>query len=340
MKYINHIEPVTPSKAQNVVADVYAEARAEMGRLPEPVVMLSPNVELLAAGWATLYETLVGGRTPRVRKEAIAAAVAAGLQCPWCVDAHTTMLHAAGESDTAAVILDGSSPPASGDAGEFVVWARGTAAPGGPPAPFGLDDAAEYVGTAVQFHFLARLVLVLLDETFLPGGARVQKLLRRAGGRAFARKFRQSHTPGLATGRIPVRPLPDDLAWADTSSHVATAFAALADCLDKTSPLPDAASDVVSRAVRAWRGEAQPISSSWTNQYTDELPEFLRPATRLALLTALAPYQVTDVDVSNARGLLRDDRALVTAMAWASWTAARHIGSWISRPTTGAASAH
>ncbi|ORA00364.1 hypothetical protein BST12_30465, partial [Mycobacterium angelicum] len=69
-------------------------------------------------------------------------------------------------------------------------------------APFGPDVAAEYLGTAVQFHFIARLVLVLLDETFLPGGPRAQQLMRRAGGLVFARKVRAEHRPGRSTRRL------------------------------------------------------------------------------------------------------------------------------------------
>lgn len=114
MKFVNHIEPVAPRRAGGAVAEVYAEARREFGRLPEPLAMLSPDEGLLTAGWATLRETLLVGQVPRGRKEAVAAAVAASLRCPWCVDAHTTMLYAAGQTDTAAAILAGTAP-AAGD---------------------------------------------------------------------------------------------------------------------------------------------------------------------------------------------------------------------------------
>jgi AhpD family alkylhydroperoxidase len=187
VKFINHIQPVAPRKAQSVVADVYAEARREFGRLPEPVSMLSPHEELLSAWWATLREILIAGTVPRARKEAVAAAVAVTQRCPWCVDAHTTMLYAAGESKTATAILADTTLSDADPIAPDVAWARGTATPGGPAAPFGAGDAVEYIGTAMIFHFVTRLVLVLLDETFLPGGPRAQSLMRRAAGMAFAR---------------------------------------------------------------------------------------------------------------------------------------------------------
>ena len=76
-----------------------------------------------------------------------------------------------------------------------------------------------------------------------------------------------------------------------------------------------------------------PISSAWTDEHTDSLPEELRAATRLALLTSLAPHQITDADVAAARPLLATDASFVSALAWAAWTAARRVGAWITRPT-------
>jgi AhpD family alkylhydroperoxidase len=332
MKYVNYIEPITPRDAQGVVADVYTDARHEFGRLPEPVSMLSPNEELLAAWWATLREILIAGQVPRGRKEAVAAAVAVTQRCPWCVDAHTTMLYAAGESQTAAAILADTKLPDSDPNAPYVAWASGTAAPGGPAAPFGSEYAVEYIGTALIFHFVTRLVLVLLDETFLPGGPRAQSLARRAAGMVFAKKVRATYSPGLASARLEKRPLPKDLAWTGAVTPVAIALAALSDCLENAQHLPEAGRAVVREAIGAWHGEPLPISSSWTNEYTDGLPEQLRAATRLALLTSLAPHQVTDADVTAARALLTTDAALVTALAWSAWTAARRVGQWISWP--------
>ena len=330
MKLINHIEPVAPRQAHGVVADVYAEARHDFGRLPEPMIMLSPHTGLLTASWATLRETLIAGQAPRDRKEAIAAAVAAALRCPFCVDAHTVMLYAAGESATAEAILASEDP--CNENAPYVAWARGTSAPHGPPPPFGSEAAAEYIGTAIQFHFIARMVLVLLDETFLPGGPRTQSLLRRAAGRAFARKVRGTYQPGLATQRLPQRSLPKEFAWAATSAPIARAFAAMTDCVENARHLPEPSRDVVRHAVETWRGEPQPISSSWTTEHTDGLPAELRPATRLALLTSLAAHQVTDADVAAARPQLPTDAALVAALAWAAWSAARRVSGWITRP--------
>jgi hypothetical protein len=117
---------------------------------------------------------------------------------------------------------------------------------------------------------------------------------------------------------------------------VANALAALTACLEESQHLPEESRAVVGRAIAAWRGEPMPISSSWTDEYTDSLPEEMRAAARLALLTSVAPHQVTDADVAAARPLLATDASFVAALAWAAWTAARRVAGWISRPAESA----
>gem|GEM_PF-6585034 len=157
-------------------------------------------------------------------------------------------------------------------------------------------------------------------------------MLRRAAGRALARTARRTHPPGLSVQRLPQSPLPADLAWAAANPPIARAFAAMTDCLDNADHLAEPSRAAVQHALQAWHGEPKPLSSSWTAEYTDHLPEELRPSTRLALLTSLAPHQVTDADVAAARQLLTTDEALVAALAWAAWSTARRIGSWTTQP--------
>ena len=106
----------------------------------------------------------------------------------------------------------------------------------------------------------------------------------------------------------------------------------MTDCLDNADHLAESSRAAVQHALHAWHGEPKPLSSSWTTEYTDHLPDELRPSTRLALLTSLAPHQVTDADVAAARQLLTTDEALVAALAWAAWSTARRIGSWTTQP--------
>jgi hypothetical protein len=60
------------------------------------------------------------------------------------------------------------------------------------------------------------------------------------------------------------------------------------------------------------------------------LDEADRPAGRLAILTALAPYQVGQADVDAFRSASKSgDEAVVSLTSWASMAAARTVGSWL-----------
>ncbi|MCI4061221.1 hypothetical protein MRQ36_00980 [Micromonospora sp. R77] len=53
-----------------------------------------------------------------------------------------------------------------------------------------------------------------------------------------------------------------------------------------------------------------------------------RAAARLALLTAVASYQVDEDVVTEFRQWHPDDVTLVEVAAWASFAAARRVGAW------------
>ena len=59
------------------------------------------------------------------------------------------------------------------------------------------------------------------------------------------------------------------------------------------------------------------------------LAEVKRPAARLALLTALASYQIDKDTIAAFRAQQPGDDKLIAATAWASFTAARRVGTWL-----------
>ncbi len=84
------------------------------------------------------------------------------------------------------------------------------------------------------------------------------------------------------------------------------------------------------RVIARWQGEAAGLGRAWLAPLVGELNEELRPAGRLVLLTALAPYQVDAGIVGAFRTRCSDDATLVAALAWASLTAARRVGTWLT----------
>ena len=86
-----------------------------------------------------------------------------------------------------------------------------------------------------------------------------------------------------------------------------------------------------------WDGAPPGPGRSWATDAVAGLPRADRAATRLALLTALASYQVDDAVVAEA-GLR--DADLLGLTSWAAFTAARHLGarmavSALPRPRAG-----
>src|SRR5262245_56568052 len=101
---IRYVTAVAPREARGLVAAVYAQLRADFGRVAEPLAVHSPAPELLAGAWGVVRETLLVGRVPRGVKASIAGTVSAVNRCPSCVDVHTMLARAAGYPEAARAV--------------------------------------------------------------------------------------------------------------------------------------------------------------------------------------------------------------------------------------------
>src|SRR5437879_5462162 len=107
-KQFRYVTPVPTETATGVVAEVYAQIAADFGMARMPVLMtLSPAPDVLAAAWAVVRESLLAGDAPRIGKEVVALGVSMVNKCPFCVAAHTTLLHATGDHRLAETIARG-----------------------------------------------------------------------------------------------------------------------------------------------------------------------------------------------------------------------------------------
>lgn len=312
---IRYVKPVMPGSATGLVASVYEQAERDFGLIAAPVAMHSPAPTLAAASWAMLRETLLAtGSASRVEKEAVAAAVSAGNACPYCVTVHTATSKALGNN------LDSVGDPALK---EIIAWAQQSGQP--DPAPLAHAGYAELAGVAVTFHYLNRMVTVFLPKSPLPSltpkavGGWVMDMLASAMTAA-------SPAPGASLALLPDAPLPDEFSWAAGTPHVAGAFARA------TAAIEEAGQRAVSPGVREFvldildgrTGPSAGPSRAWADTEVDRLDGADRAAGRLAILTALAPHQVSRSDVAEAR---QSDDALLALTAWASMAAARKISS-------------
>ncbi|HEX2144092.1 MAG TPA: carboxymuconolactone decarboxylase family protein [Glycomyces sp.] len=314
---IRLVSAVDPRRAEGPVAEVYRQAKSELGVIGAPFLMLSPAPELLAAMWALLRESLlVGGPEERLAKEVVATAIAVRHGCRYCTDAHTTMLHALGESALAEG-MRASDPPRAW--APLAAWALKP----GPEGPFPAAAAPRFVGTALVFEFITRLVQALArNET--PHPAMGSRLGRSVASRTMRAAVAADLEPGLSLRLLEDRPgwargLPvREPEWA-AGSPVGVAYGTLRALASSGTGLLGAdAAEAVSRTVGV-RGE----------EAGDGLPELVDGAglkdraalgARLAVAAALAPHAVDESDVEAWRGRAHTDHCVVHLLAYGTMT--------------------
>jgi len=326
---IRYVTPVMPGSASGLVAKVYAQAERDFGFPAAPTVMHSPAPELTAAHWAMLRETLlVTGSASRSEKEVVAAAVSAGNTCPYCVAVHS-----------AAARATGTDPDSITDPGlkSIADWARSSGQP--RQSPLASDSYAELAGVAVNFQYLNRMVSVFLPDSPLPPltpkpiGAWVMDQLASA-------MTSPSPAPGASLELLPDAPLPAEFAWASGAPDIASTFARAAAVIDEAGQksIQPRVREFVLGVLDGWNGQPPGPSRAWADAEVAKLANPDRAAGRLAILTALAPYQVTKADVTALRrspdSASGTDEALLALTAWASMAAARKISSWLPQPAT------
>ncbi|MFD0308746.1 carboxymuconolactone decarboxylase family protein [Streptomyces sp. NPDC127119] len=316
-----HTEPLPPRSATGRTAEVYRQLAEDFGiESASTFVVLSSSPGLMAAAWALMRESLLAGEGSRTGKELAAFGVSRANKCPFCVDAHTLLLHATGDHALAERLARGKAPEREIQA-RMVAWGEATRVPGSAeltPLPFFVRHTAAYVGTALAFHFINRIVSALLTENLLPGNVQRFRSVRSLVGRSVAKTVRRRLVPGtslaLLDGAAGAGP-----AWA-AGTTVGPAYAALrAAAMAGSSLLTEADQNLVRDTVAVWDGTHQPVV--W-----DALPARAdRPGARLALLAALAPYRITDEDVAAWKKPPFTDHCLVELIAYGAFTAVDRI---------------
>jgi AhpD family alkylhydroperoxidase len=326
---VRQVRGVPFGAANGDVARIYREIERDFGVLALPVVLHAPAPDVLAASWLMLRETyLVAGLVPRAQKEAVSTAVSEGNNCPFCTTMHSSMLRdLVGNRDGAI------SDPAARAAGD---WATANATSGtgaGHPVPFPVEHAPEMVGIAVLLQYLNRMVNIFLGELPLPPHAPTSSLgvvrrvlvwlMRSAQGRG--------PRPGTSLDLLPEAPLPADLRWAAGSPAIAEAYARAAAAIERAGrrSIPPEVRELVLERLSRWDGRPVGLSRAWVEDAVAALPAQRRPAGRLALLTALASYQLDQSVIDGFRAEHPDDHSLIELTSWASLAAARRVGSWM-----------
>lgn len=340
---IKYVQPVDVTTASGKLAEAFEQMRRDFGMVVSLVLLHSPVTELFYGVWAVLRETLLVGNVPRNLKEAVSATVSKINECPFCVDAHTIMLHALAEHEAVEAILQGQKDQIKNpEVQAMIEWASASRTPDSPllgTPPFTPADAPEIIGVAVAFHYLNRIANIFMDGVALPVPARLtglKRVINQLSGSLLKDWMAPQSSPGESLSFLPDAPLPADLAWAAPIPSVAGAYARLAAAVEAVGQrsLPATVQALVQRQVQSWQGADPGLSRRWLEEAIAGLDEAHKPAARLALLTALASYQVDDGIITAFRTHHPGDEALIGAVAWASFTAARRAGVWLQAAET------
>lgn len=334
---IRYLTPLDLRRPAGLEAAVLAQLDEDFVAGP-PLTLHMAHPRLFAAVWGLGRESLTVGREGRSSREAVAATVSRVNACPYCVDVHAASLHGLDRHDVADAVLKGEEVPDARIA-ELVRWARATLTPGAEilrNPPFPAADAPQILATAACFHYLNRMVNVFLDPSPIPvdtGTGRLKNgALRLFGGMMRGRLRRQDVTAGRFLLELePGATLPDEFHWAVPNVAVAGSlarFAAVAEAAGREAVHPEVRA-LVEEVVGRWDGSAPGLSRGWVERPVAGLGEAQRPAARLALLTALAAYQVDESVVATFRTATPGDRELVSLTAWASYVATKRISSWL-----------
>jgi AhpD family alkylhydroperoxidase len=327
---IQYVQPVRPGAADGLVAEVYRQLEDEFGMIAPPMALHSPAPRVLAASWLMLRETLLtAGQLPRATKEAIAAAVSVANTCPYCVEVHgTTMRSLGARSDAEAIVADRLTDIADPALSRIASWARTSGyrdEATAPPVP--AAQVPEVVGVATVFQYLNRMVHVFLGDSPMPPGT--PDAAKGAARWVLAKVMRPSasigRTPGTALDLLPAGAPAAGFEWASANPSIATAFARAWHAVDEGA-VPAPIRTLVLGHLSTWTGHPSGPSRAWVHEAVAALPADQQPAARLALLTAVAPYQVDAQAVADVQA---DDATLIALTSWSSLAAARHISTWI-----------
>ena len=281
-------------------------------------------------------ETELVGVVPRTLKEVVAASVSQLNQCSYCVDAHTIMLSAAGEGKIANAIYKARYEDITDEKTfRIIQWALATASPRSELIqwpPFSKQEAPEFIGTAVFYHYVNRMANALLGETPLPlSQGWLRSPLKSIASQTFSNALNRPKTVGDSLDFLPKADLPNDLQWAKPSVNIARAYACFAKTVEEAGEhaLPPEVRAYVDEEISEWTGKTSELSLAWNEDAISRFDEATESAARLAILTALAPDRIEAEAISAFRKHFPEDAKLLGALAWASFAVARKIGTWL-----------
>jgi hypothetical protein len=242
----------------------------------------------------------------------------------------TTMRSLGSRTDAEAIAADRAADIFDPTLSRIATWARTSGYRDEvtvPPVP--ATQVPEVVGVATVFQYLNRMVHVFLGDSPMPPGT--PDAAKGVASWVLAKVMRPTASigqrPGLSLDLLPAGSAAAGFEWAAANPSIAQAFGRAWQAVDDT-PVPDPIRTLVLNHLATWTGQPNGPSRAWVDKAVAGLPAAQQAAGRLALLTAVAPYQVDAQVVADVQA---DDATLIALTSWSALAAARHISTWIPR---------
>ncbi|MEA5510549.1 hypothetical protein VB715_12315 [Crocosphaera sp. UHCC 0190] len=304
----------------------------------KPFALHALIIRLLKAVWILYYETeLVTQQVSPQNKEAIISAVSKVNQCPFCASSHTANDVKQALDSKALNLIPNKKKRL------LVKWSLATLSPEAKivqSPPFSRKEAPEIITTAILFHYLNRMLNIFLPQESEEENFSKLNKCKQLKGQVFGwlknqLRSRTIYKPGASLNLLPRTALPEDLKWARGNPTVANALAQFAATVEQEGQavLSESVQELVKDYLKSWDGNPPPLGTYWVEEAIETLDDSLKPEARLAMLTAIASYQVSEPVVRQFRKVHPFDRELLAATSWASFAAARQIGGQLTVPS-------
>jgi hypothetical protein len=334
VRTMRYVKSIPTRKAEGLVRRVYDMVGRDFF-INGSITGHSKVPELMAGFWTAGRETLlVADRLERTLKEAMGGTLSYLNDCPYCADMFVSLVHGAGEAETASGIMFENEEAIKDElTRQRLLWVRAATlrneAEIADP-PFTEDELPEAIATLFMSSYVNRFSHVVMDGSPVEplfGSQRIKDLMLRIFGVELHVTTQQTLVPGEALDLLPEGPLPRSLAWAKSNPRIAAALSRWSGAIERETPL------AVSPKVRAlveeslgrWQGDRMPISRAWVDEEVAGLAGEDRAVARLALVMAKASYHFDDSLVQDLLAFGADEPKLIRILAWASFLGARRL---------------
>jgi AhpD family alkylhydroperoxidase len=336
---MRHVSAVSHRDSRGLTREVYEMIREDFFRNGS-LTSRSRVPELLAAVWTAGRESmLVADKVDRTTKDAISAVLSQINDCPYCEDMLISLVHAAGDHQTAEEIFAQSSFGGSEDLlRRRLEWVSALATSSRDrisDVPFTVEQLPEVIGTLMGMSDINRYSHVVMIDSPVSaplGSQTIKAWALRVFGSELKVTRRVPLVPGRALSLLPPAELPADMQWAKANPRVADAVSRYAAAVEREGAkvIAPATRDVILAALNRWEGESMPLDGSWIDEDLGDLRGDARAVAHLAIVVAKASYRTTDKMVRDVLGRDQDEERFVRILAWSTFAAARRFAQIVA----------